>query len=94
MINTEIQTGKFVIPHNFHVVNFEFPIPCDGILGIDFIKKYNCQLDFKPNEDWFILRPNNLKYPISVPITYNAGNNTTLLPAKSEVVRSKYGSKS
>lgn len=39
MIVTEVQTGKFIIPHNFHVVNCKFPIPCAGILGIDFIKK-------------------------------------------------------
>jgi len=64
-----------------------FAIPCDGIIGIDFIKKFNCQLDFKPNEDWLIMRPNNLNFPIYVPITYSSGNNSIILPARSQVVR-------
>lgn len=36
--------------------------------GKDFIKRFNCQLDFQPPEDWLINRPNNLKYPFYVPI--------------------------
>jgi len=69
------------------MVNLQFAIPCDGILGIDFIKKYNCQLDVKLSEDWLIIRPNNLKFPIYVPITYSSGNNSIILPARSQVVR-------
>lgn len=87
LTSIELQTDKYIIPHSFHIVNQQFPIPCDGIIGIDFIKKFNCQLDFKPKEDWFIIRPNNLKFPIYVPITYNSGNNRILLPARSQVVR-------
>jgi len=69
------------------LVDSNFSIPYDGIIGIDFIKKFNCQLDFKPSEDWFIIRPQNLNYPIYVPITYSPGNNTVLLPARSQVIR-------
>jgi len=65
----------------------QFGIPCDGILGINFIKRYNCQLDFKPSEDWLLIRPNNLKHPIYVPIAYSSGNNSLILPARSQVVR-------
>jgi len=83
----ELQSTKYIIPHEFHLVNPNFAIPCDGIIGIDFIKKFNCQLDFKPSEDWFIIRPQNLNYPIYVSITYSAGNNTVLLPARSQVIR-------
>jgi len=83
----DLQSTKYIIPHEFHLVNSNFSIPCDGIIGIDFIKKFNCQLDFKPSEDWFIIRPQNLNYPIYVPITYSAGNNTVLLPARSQVIR-------
>jgi len=69
-------------------VDLQFAIPCDGILGIDFIRKYNCQLIFNPSEeDWLIIRPNNLKFPIHVPMTYSSGNNSILLPARSQVVR-------
>jgi len=65
----EIQTSKYIIPHNFQIVNLEFAILCDGILGIDFIKKYNCQIGSKPSKDWLIIRTNNLKYPIYLPKT-------------------------
>jgi len=67
-------------------VDLQFAIPCDGILVIDFIIKYNCQLNFKPSEEWLLIRPNNLKFPIYVPITYSSGNNSIHLPARSQVI--------
>ena len=42
---------------------------------------------FQTKRSFFIIRPQNLKYPIYVPITYSAGNNTVLLPARSQVIR-------
>jgi len=33
------------------------------------------------------MRPNNLNFPIYVPITYNSGNNSIILLARSQVVR-------
>jgi len=87
LTSIEIQTTKYLIPHDFHIVDSQFAIPCDGILGIDFIKKYNCRLDCMPSEDWLVIRPNNLKFPIYVPITFSSGNNSILLPARSQVIR-------
>jgi len=78
LTSIEIQTTKYIIQHGFHIVDLQFAIPCDGILGIDFIKKYNCQLDFKPSEDWLIIRPNNLEFRFYFPITYSSGNNSIL----------------
>jgi len=40
LTSLEIQTTKYIIPHNFHIVEITFSKPCDGILGIDFIKIY------------------------------------------------------
>jgi len=43
-INAEGQTSielildKYAISHNFHLVTSDFPILCDGIIAIDFIK--------------------------------------------------------
>jgi len=85
-ISIEIQTTKYIILHNFHIENLQFAIPFGGILGIDFIKKYNCQLDFKPSEYWLIIRQNNLKFPVYVSITYSSGNNSIILPAESQVI--------
>jgi len=67
-------------------VNLQFAIPFVGILGIDFIKKFNCQLDFQPSENWLIIRPNNLKFPLYVPITFSSDKNSILLPARSQVI--------
>jgi len=73
--------------HNFHIVASNFPIPCDGIIGIDFLKNYNCQIGLKPENDWLILTPDNLYNPINIPINHTLKNNLTTLPARSEVVR-------
>jgi len=51
------------------------------------MKKYNCQLDLKPENDWLILRPDNLFNPIHIPIDHTLENNLTILPARSLVVR-------
>jgi len=56
----ELQTDKYIIPYNFHIVNQDFAIPCDGIIGIDFIKELNYQINLNPTEDWFNIRPNNI----------------------------------
>jgi len=84
LTSIEIQSTKYIVKHDFHIVDFHFGILCDGI---DFIKKYNCQLDFKSSEDWLINRPNSLKFPIYVLITYSSGNISILLPARSQVIR-------
>jgi len=51
------------------------------------MKKYNCQIDLKPENDWLILRPDNLYNSIHIPINHTLENNLTILPAISEVVR-------
>jgi len=51
------------------------------------MKKYNCQIDLKPENNWLILRPDNLYNPIHIPINHTLENNLTILPARSEVVR-------
>jgi len=35
LTSIEIQTSKYIIPHDYHIVHLQFAIPCDGILGID-----------------------------------------------------------
>ena len=75
----------FIVAHYFQVVQNNFSIPCDGIIGMDFIKKYNCILDFNYENDYFILRPSNLTHSISIPITYE--QNEIVLPPRSEVIR-------
>lgn len=87
LVSIELQTDKYIIPYKFHLLNSDFAIPCDGIIGLDFIKTFNCKIDYNSLEDWFIIRPQNLTYPIYVPITFSSGTNSTLLPARSQVIR-------
>lgn len=82
----DLRYKNFLIPHTFHVVNDDFPIPCDGIIGMDFIKKYNCVLDFNEDFDCLVLRPPNFPQQIEIEIT-NTCNEHLTLPARSEVIR-------
>ena len=75
--------------HKFHAVPNDFPIPCDGIIGVDFLREFNCKLDFMENKDWLVLRPHNFQH-FAIPITNitnNCINNSIMLPARSQVVR-------
>lgn len=82
----DMKFKNFLIPHTFHVVHDDFKIPCDGIIGMDFIKKYNCILDFNDDLDYLILRPFNFPQTIQIPIT-NRCYDALTLPARSEVIR-------
>lgn len=41
---TQLYIDDFTLNHTFHIVENNFPIPSDGILGRDFITKYKCKL--------------------------------------------------
>jgi len=53
----ELQSTKYIIPHEFYLVDSNYSLPCDGIIGIDFIKKINCQLDFKQKQNYYNWHP-------------------------------------
>lgn len=74
-IDLDLKIGDFLVPHIFYIVHESFPIQCDGILGMDFITKYNCILDFHHGNHSFCIRPKNVHM------------DTVLLPATSEVIR-------
>jgi len=84
-----LKIKKFLIPHQFHVVEDEFPIPFEGILGLDFLKTYNADVKYrlKANSDFIILNPHNLTYPIIIPLRDRLSNDTIVLPARAEVFR-------
>lgn len=82
----DLRYKKYLIPHTFHVVDDDFPIPCDGIIGMDFIRRFNCVLDFNEDVNYLILRPQNLTEQIEIELT-NTCNELLTLPARSEVIR-------
>lgn len=65
----------------------EFPIPCDGIIGLDFLKKYNCVIEYGNKQDWLILRPQNFPEHVAFPMNNAPHPNSITIPARSEVVR-------
>lgn len=71
-----------IVNHNFQLVESNFPIPTDGILGRDFLTTFKCTIDY---EHWLL----NFKFQqseISIPIEDNY-NRKILIPARCEVVR-------
>lgn len=73
--------------HHFQIVSEDFPVPADGILGLDFITKYNCSLDYG-SEDWkMTLQPDFLSYVISIPVSNSLYKSSLILPPRCEVIR-------
>lgn len=66
-----------------HVVPNDINIPADGIIGKDFIKKYQCKIDYEFME----IHIKNFNSRVSIPILSGPSDNTIVLPARSEVVR-------
>lgn len=50
--------------HNFQIVGDDFPIPTDGILGRDFLRKYKCSIDY----EYWLLKFKLNNHTIEVPI--------------------------
>lgn len=45
-IKARIKIGNKIIEHTFHIVDDDFPIPFDGILGVDFLEKFEGKIDY------------------------------------------------
>ncbi len=61
----------------------EFNIPSDGILGKDFLKKFNCNINY--NNMTLTIYMNNVKIVIN--ILEGPDENTVVIPPRAEVVR-------
>lgn len=85
---TTLYINNSEIIHNFQIVDENFPIPCDGIIGLDFIKQFNCLLDYKYNgPSLLIIRPNSLKGHLELEISESPTKEILSLPARAEVIR-------
>lgn len=85
-IQTALLFGLSHIPVEleFTVVPTNFPIPVDGIIGKDFIKYYQCSLDYFTNT-FTVRHTNNL---FEIPILDNTcQSNYHLIPPRCEVIR-------
>lgn len=73
---TKIKVETTHIEHKFQIVNDDFPIPTDGILGRDFLTKYKCNINYEPWLLTFTIDQNE----ISIPIEDNYRNKIFLPP--------------
>ena len=81
-IQTHINFPNLHLEQKFHIVDNNFPIPTDGILGRDFLTKYRCKIDFDP---WLLTLTTD-QQEIAIPIEDNF-KQTLYLPARHEVTR-------
>lgn len=48
-LDTKIKFGNFNIPFKFHILNSGLQLKTDGLIGADFLKTFNAQMDFSNN---------------------------------------------
>lgn len=83
LTNTIILVNGHELEHKFHIVNSDFPIPADGILGRDFLTKFKCNIDYA---DWTLtIRQNYLS--INIPLNSSLEENMFHIPPRCEVIR-------
>lgn len=70
------------VNHSFHLVDANFPILTDGILGRDFLSLFRCNIDY---ESW-LLNFNIDNIAVSVPIQ-DTVNENYIIPQRCEVIR-------
>lgn len=72
---TYLTLNNLNLTHPFQLVNENFPIPTDGILGRDFLVKFRCTNDY---DNW-LLNFNFQNHCISIPIEDKI-NNSIIIP--------------
>lgn len=80
---TQLYIDDFVLDHTFHIVDNNFPIPSDGILGRDFITKYKCKLDYS---HWTMTLQIGSRR-ITLPIYNSPDEDSIIVPPRCETIR-------
>lgn len=80
--HTNIEINGMQIPVSFQIVNNDFPIPTDGILGRDFLTLYKCNIDY---DNYLLhLKYNDENIMLNIEDNLNGG---FIIPQRCEVVR-------
>lgn len=80
-VYTDILIGNARITQKFYIIPNNFPINCEAILGVDFLRRYAVQLDYLTNK-LTIQRP----YHITIPFS-DKSNDLTMLPSRAQIFR-------
>lgn len=70
--------------HEFHIVNENFPVPVDGIIGLDFLTKFSARLDF---DNWvaYMTDVNGKQHELR--LFNQPSDDELIMPARCEAVR-------
>lgn len=82
-ICTNLIFQGYFIPQIFHVVDDNFNIPTDGILGKDFLKTYMCKINYESMFISFWYNDDKLQ----IPIRHGTSDNNLIVPPRCEVFR-------
>lgn len=82
-INTKLIIANFELFQKLHVVSDNFNIPSDGILGKDFLKKFQCQINY----DSMTMNIHTNNKTLVIDILGSTQPNTVAIPARCEVMR-------
>lgn len=82
-IHSNLILDNVILPQNLHIVDESFNIPVDGILGKDFLKNYNCVIDY----NYMVLTIHFNQKSINLNILEGPNDTTLIIPPNCEVVR-------
>lgn len=81
--NVSLYFDDVELQHEFHVVDNDFIIPADGIVGKDFLKVFNCTIDYPS----MTLTVRNYNNEVNWPISNSREQDTLIIPPKCEIIR-------
>lgn len=82
-IDTFLLFGDHMIPHSLHVVPNDFFIPCDGIIGKDFLATYKCVINYEKMQLSFYIENVHIK----ISLLGGPSENEIILPPRCVVMR-------
>lgn len=85
VVSAKIFLNDHNINFNLHVVEEDFPLPADAILGNDFLNQYKCIIDF--NEKKLQINLSNHAHEVIEFIQNPEQFFTYVIPARSQVIR-------
>lgn len=84
-VESELLIDRYALKHTFHIVDEDFPIPCDGIIGLDFIKRFRCCMDY--GNQWKLTIRTHAFGNIVTEIYETPDGSSLTIPARCEVIR-------
>lgn len=81
--NLQLSIDTQILNNKFFIVEDDFPIPTDGIIGRDILTKYICKIDFETFTITFNINGNEFILPMN---TRPVCQVSKILPARSEII--------